>query len=70
MPGRVVAVLVERGAEVSERQGVVVLEAMKMQNEVRAGRSGVVTEVRVASGAAVDAGAVLVVIGDPRGERS
>jgi biotin carboxyl carrier protein len=65
MPGRVVSVLVERGDEVSERQGVVVLEAMKMQNEVRAARAGVVIDVRVSKGSAVDAGAVLVVIGDP-----
>ena len=66
MPGRVVSVLVEPGDDVVERQAVVVLEAMKMQNEVRAARSGVVAEVRVASGAAVEAGAVLVVIGEPR----
>jgi biotin carboxyl carrier protein len=66
MPGRVVAVLVQPGDAVVERQAVVVLEAMKMQNEVRAGRAGVVTEITVAKGAAVDTGAVLVVIGDPR----
>lgn len=66
MPGRVVSVLVEPGDAVVDRQAVVVLEAMKMQNEVRAARAGVVTEVAVARGAAVEAGAVLVVIGDPR----
>jgi biotin carboxyl carrier protein len=66
MPGRVVSVLVAPGDDVVERQPVVVLEAMKMQNEVRAARAGVVTEVTVASGAAVEAGAVLVVLGDPR----
>jgi biotin carboxyl carrier protein len=66
MPGRVVSVLVEPGDLVHEKQGVIVLEAMKMQNEVRAGRPGVVTEVRVTKGAAVDAGAVLVVIGDAK----
>jgi len=66
MPGRVVSVLVEPGDEVAERQAVVVLEAMKMQNEVRAPRAGVVTDVRVQQGSAVDAGAVLVVISDRR----
>ena len=66
MPGRVVSVLVEPGDEVVERQAVVVLEAMKMQNEVRASRAGVVTDVRVQQGSAVDAGAVLVVISDTR----
>jgi biotin carboxyl carrier protein len=66
MPGRVVSVLVERGDEVRERQGVIVLEAMKMQNEVRAGRAGVVTDIRVSKGSAVDAGAVLVVIDEVR----
>ncbi len=65
MPGRVVSVLVEPGDAVVERQPVIVLEAMKMQNEVRAARGGVVAEVRVAGGAAVEAGAVLVVIGNP-----
>ena len=64
MPGRVVSVLVEPGDSVHEKQGVIVLEAMKMQNEVRAGRPGIVTDVRVTKGTAVDAGAVLVVIGD------
>jgi 3-methylcrotonyl-CoA carboxylase alpha subunit len=65
MPGRVVSVLVEPGDLVVERQAVVVLEAMKMQNEVRTARGGVVKEVRVAGGAAVEAGAVLVVIDNP-----
>jgi len=66
MPGRVVSVLVEPGDEVAERQAVAVLEAMKMQNEVRASRAGVVTDVRVQQGSTVDAGAVLVVISDQR----
>jgi biotin carboxyl carrier protein len=62
MPGRVVKVLVAPGAAVEARQGVVVVEAMKMENELRAPRAGVVREVRVAEGASVDAGTVLVVI--------
>ena len=62
MPGRVVKVLVTPGAAVEARQGVVVVEAMKMENELRAPRAGVVREVRVAEGASVEAHTVLVVI--------
>ena len=62
MPGRVVKVLVQRGDEVAARQAVVVIEAMKMENELRAARAGVVTEVRVTQGASVEANAVLVVL--------
>ena len=63
MPGKVVRVLVKPGDEVVARQGVVVIEAMKMENELRAGRAGLVREVLVVEGASVDAGAPLVVIG-------
>ena len=62
MPGKVVKVLVKPGDKVAVRQGVVVVEAMKMENELRSPRDGVVAEVKVAEGASVDAGAVLVVI--------
>ena len=62
MPGRVVKVLVRRGDAVQARQGVVVVEAMKMENELRAPRAGTVREVRVAEGASVEAQTVLVVI--------
>jgi biotin carboxyl carrier protein len=62
MPGRVVKVLVKAGDAVQARQGLVVVEAMKMENELRAARAGIVTDVRVAEGASVEAGAVLVVI--------
>lgn len=62
MPGRVVRVLVKAGDAVQARQGLVVVEAMKMENELRASRAGTVTEVRVAEGASVEANAVLVVI--------
>jgi biotin carboxyl carrier protein len=62
MPGRVVKLLVRVGDEVGARQGVVVVEAMKMENELRAPRDGRVVEVRVTEGASVDANAVLVVI--------
>jgi biotin carboxyl carrier protein len=62
MPGKVVKVLVRSGDHVTARQGVIVVEAMKMENELRAGRDGVVREVLVAEGASVDAGTALVVI--------
>jgi biotin carboxyl carrier protein len=62
MPGRVVKVLVAPGATVEAGQGVVVVEAMKMENELRAPRAGIVREVRVAEGASVEARTVLVVI--------
>ncbi len=62
MPGKVVRVLVAPGDAVEARQGVVVVEAMKMENELTAPRAGRVAEVAVAEGASVDAGRVLVVI--------
>lgn len=62
MPGRVVKVLVRAGDTVAARQGLVVIEAMKMENELRAPRAGTVKTVSVASGAPVEAGSVVVVI--------
>ena len=62
MPGRVVRVLVGAGDTVSARQPVVVVEAMKMENELRSPKDGRVKEIAVAPGASVDAGRILVVI--------
>ncbi len=62
MPGRVVKVLVKAGDAVAARQGLVVVEAMKMENELRAARAGTVRAVRVAEGSLVEAHTVLVVI--------
>jgi biotin carboxyl carrier protein len=56
MPGRVAAVLVAPGEAVEAGQGVVVLEAMKMENEIRAERAGVVEKVFVTAGQAVEGG--------------
>jgi biotin carboxyl carrier protein len=56
MPGRVVAVLVEEGAAVTSGQGIVVLEAMKMENEIRAEHDGTIAKVFVQPGQAVDSG--------------
>ena len=62
MPGKVVRVLVSVGDAVFARQPVVVVEAMKMENELRASREGTVTEIHVREGMSVDAGALLLVI--------
>ena len=62
MPGKVVRVLVKPGDDVKARQGLVVVEAMKMENELRAARDGRVRDVAVAEGQSVDAGAVLLVV--------
>jgi len=62
MPGRVVRVLVAKGDQVEEGQGLVVVEAMKMQNEMKSPKAGRVTEVRAAADATVTAGEVLVIV--------
>jgi biotin carboxyl carrier protein len=62
MPGRVVRVLVKPGDEVTARQGLVVVEAMKMENELAASRDGRVTDVAVTEGMSVEAGRLLVVV--------
>jgi biotin carboxyl carrier protein len=62
MPGRIVKVLVKVGDQVAANQGLVVVEAMKMENELRARREGIVAAVRVSEGMSVEAGTVLVVV--------
>ncbi|MBK9154200.1 MAG: biotin/lipoyl-binding protein [Chloracidobacterium sp.] len=62
MPGKVVRIVVGPGSEVAKGDGVIVVEAMKMQNELKSPKAGVVKEVRVAEGATVTAGDVLAVI--------
>ncbi|MCU1222599.1 MAG: biotin/lipoyl attachment domain protein [Edaphobacter sp.] len=62
MPGRVVRLLVEVGQDVAEGEGVVVIEAMKMQNELKSPKAGRVVRVGGAVGDAVGAGDVLVVV--------
>jgi len=56
MPGKVVRVLAGVGTPVEAGQSVLVIEAMKMQNELKAPKTGVVKKINVAEGAAVDAG--------------
>jgi len=62
MPGRLVKVLVQEGDSVSEGQGLVVMEAMKMENELRAPRAGRVKELPARERQAVEMGALLVVL--------
>ena len=62
MPGKVVRVQLEAGAEVEKGTGIVVVEAMKMQNEMKSPRAGVVVSIKVKPGDTVNAGDVLAVI--------
>jgi acetyl/propionyl-CoA carboxylase alpha subunit len=63
MPGKVVKVLVAEGAMVMKDQPLLVLEAMKMENEIRAPHDGIVKKILVAAGTAVESGAVLLQVG-------
>jgi biotin carboxyl carrier protein len=62
MPGRVVRMLAEPGQYVTVNQGIIVIEAMKMQNELKAPKAGHVAEIRVTAGETVGVGQVLVII--------
>lgn len=62
MPGKVVRLLVSERMEVEAGQGVLVVEAMKMQNEIKSPKKGVITKIVVAEGARVNAGDVLAVV--------
>ena len=62
MPGKVLRVLVEAGAGVTLGQALVVLEAMKMENELKSPKAGKITELHAVEGAAVESGAKLAVV--------
>ena len=62
MPGKVVRVLVEPGDKVEARQPVVVVEAMKMENELTVEKAGAIEEVRVSEGESVESGQLLLVV--------
>src|SRR5687768_11538665 len=62
MPGKVIAVLVAAGDIVEKGQGLVIVEAMKMENEVRSPINGEVKEIKVAPGQTVEGGAVLLIV--------
>jgi biotin carboxyl carrier protein len=62
MPGKVVRVLLNAGDDVAAHQGVLIVEAMKMQNELISPKAGRVAEIRVSEGQTVNAGETLAVI--------
>ncbi len=65
MPGIIIATPIAEGDSVTKGQTVVILESMKMENELNAPRDGVVTRIHVEAGASVEKGQILVTIGDP-----
>jgi biotin carboxyl carrier protein len=62
MPGKIVRVIVHEGDEVEAGQGLIVVEAMKMQNEIKAPKKGKVTKITVAEAATVNAGDLLMIV--------
>ena len=62
MPGKIVKVLLQTGIEVAANQGILVMEAMKMQNEIKSPKDGVVKRVAVQEEAAVNAGDLLAIV--------
>jgi len=62
MPGKVIRVLVSRGDQVKAGQGVMIVEAMKMQNEVKSPKAGQISEIKVSEGDTVTANQVLAIV--------
>ncbi len=62
MPGKIVRILLEENAEVKSGEGVIIVEAMKMQNEMKSPKDGIIKEIRFNEGDTVNAGDVLVII--------
>jgi len=62
MPGKVVRILLSQGAEVEAGTGVLVVEAMKMQNEVKSPKKGIIQKILVSEGTAVNSGDVLAIV--------
>ncbi len=62
MPGKIIRILVSPGDEVQEGQGLIIMEAMKMENELRAPRKGVVRELRAQIGQSVESGILLMLM--------
>ncbi|MDH5383166.1 MAG: biotin/lipoyl-binding protein [Candidatus Aminicenantes bacterium] len=63
MPGRIVKILLKEGDEVEEGQAVLILEAMKMQNEIKSPQAGKITKIGPKAGDSVETGAVLFAVG-------
>ncbi len=70
MPGKIVTLLVAVGDVVEPGQGIVVVEAMKMENELKASRAGTVSAIHVEPGQAVEGGTTLVEIAPPDEEQA
>jgi len=62
MPGKIVRILLSQGAEVEAGVGVLVVEAMKMQNEIKSPKKGTIQKILVGEGSAVNAGDVLAIV--------
>jgi biotin carboxyl carrier protein len=62
MPGKIVKILVQEGAAIEANHGVLVMEAMKMQNEIKSPKAGVVKRIAVAEAAAVNSGELLAIV--------
>ncbi|MGH9565191.1 MAG: biotin/lipoyl-containing protein [Candidatus Angelobacter sp.] len=62
MPGKVVRILVKDSSEVEAGQGIMVIEAMKMQNEIKSPKKGIVQKIMVQRGASVNAGDLLAIV--------
>lgn len=67
MPGVILEVLVEPGEQVAKGDKVIILESMKMENELRSSRDGIVRRVQVTKGDSVEKNQNLVIIGEPEG---
>jgi biotin carboxyl carrier protein len=63
MPGKIVRILVQAGAEVKKGQPLLVMEAMKMENEIKSPQDGVIKEIKVAEGQAIETGSELITFG-------
>jgi biotin carboxyl carrier protein len=62
MPGKIIRVLIQEGAEVQKDQPLLVMEAMKMENEIRAPQAGVIGQLKVSEGSTVESGADLIIL--------
>ncbi|PYV96384.1 MAG: hypothetical protein DMG89_17825 [Acidobacteria bacterium] len=62
MPGKVVRVLLQEGAQVEAGQGILVVEAMKMQNEIKSPKAGRIQKIMVATSDAVNAGDLVAIV--------
>jgi biotin carboxyl carrier protein len=66
MPGLVISVLVEEGQQVVKGDTLLILESMKMQNELRAPRDGVISRMKVGAGASVERHELICYVGNPK----